>query len=242
LIRMRRRTTYAVSFILLGALIVGITLWRISKARCFQLVGDAICRIETATRIVALSFDDGPTPGGVVSVLKTLRDRKIKATFFLIGKHMARHPEQALRLKAEGHELGNHSFSHVRMIGHPSAFYDAEIQRTDALLRAAGETHPSLLRPPFGKRLMGFPLAVDRAGYRTIMWDVADDAEHVSDPAAYASAILRRVRPGSIILIHPMYRHSATARRALPLVLDGLFAQGYRIVTVSQLLDMGHRQ
>lgn len=214
-----------------------IALWQISKARCLQLVGEMVCRVETSERVVALSFDDGPTPDGVDAVLPPLRARGIKASFFVIGKEMTRFPGQAARLKADGHELGNHSFSHVRMIGHGAAFYDAEVRRTHGLLRAAGEAKPILLRPPFGKRLWGFPLAAERAGYRTIMWDVEDDAARHPEPADYARHILDQVRPGSIILMHTMYRHNSTARAALPLVLDGLAARGYRVVPVSALLQ-----
>ena len=220
------------------ALIAGIGAWRISKSRCYQLVGDLICRVETSEKIVALSFDDGPTPEGVATVLATLESRKIKATFFLIGGRMEKWPGQAKRLVAAGHELGNHSYSHTRMIGKWPSDYDNEIARTDRLIKAEGYAKPTLFRPPFGKRLIGLPMAVERAGYRMIMWDVEDNAEQYPDPKAYAADILARVKPGSIILIHPMYRHNQTARDALPLVLDGLTARGYRVVPVGELLAL----
>jgi peptidoglycan-N-acetylglucosamine deacetylase len=210
--------------------------WRISKARCFQLVGELVCRVETTEKIVALSFDDGPTPEGVDAVLKELEPRGIKATFFLIGNRMEKWPGQARRLVDAGHEVGNHSYTHSRMLGKLPSTYDSEIARTDRLLKAEGVTNPNLFRPPFGKRLIGLPLAVERAGYRTIMWDVEDQPEHFAQPRAFADDILRRVRPGSIILMHPMYRHNQTAKAALPLVLDGLRAKGYRIMPVGELL------
>ncbi len=218
------------------SLAIGLTGWRISKERCFQLVGDMVCRVETAEKIVALSFDDDPTPEGVDAVLATLEPRGIKATFFLIGNRMEKWPGQAKRLLAAGHELGNHSYTHTRMLGKWPSTYDGEVRKTDGLLKAEGAMKPVLFRPPFGKRLIGLPLAVRRAGYRTIMWDAGDDAENNPEPRAYAADILRKVRPGSIILMHPMYRHNQTARDALPMVLDGLKAKGYRVVTVSALL------
>jgi peptidoglycan/xylan/chitin deacetylase (PgdA/CDA1 family) len=153
----------------------------------------------------------------------------------LIGMHIERSPGQAERLVAAGHELGNHSFSHVRNIGRPRAFYAEEIARTNALLRAAGQ-EPEYFRPPFGRRLVGLPLEIERAGLHTLMWDVEDRPERFTNPRAYADDILARVRPGSIILIHPMYRANAPARAALPLVLEGLRQRGYRAVTVSELL------
>lgn len=198
-------------------------------------MGEVTCRVETSEKIVALSFDDGPTPEGVDAVLPELARRNIRATFFLIGDRMGKFPGQAERILAAGHELGNHSYSHVRMLGRSRAFYRDEIARTDRLLRAAG-AEPNLFRPPFGKRLIGLPLEVEAAGYRMVTWDVADDAAHHPDPHSYAADIVRRARPGSIILIHPMYRSNRVERAALPFVLDGLQRRGFRIVTVGELL------
>lgn len=209
--------------------------WQLSKARCFQLVGEVTCRVETEAKLVALTFDDGPTPEGVDAVLAELEPRGIHATFFLIGSRMEKFPGQAERLIAAGHELGNHTYSHQRNLGRSQDFYAEEIAKTGALLQRAG-SDTKLFRPPFGKRLIGLPLEVERAGYRTIMWDVEDQPEKFTQASAFAQDILARVRPGSIILIHPMYRHNQVARDALPIVLDGLEAQGYEVVTVSELL------
>ena len=209
--------------------------WQLSKARCLQLVGEVTCRVEAEAKLVALTFDDGPTPEGVDAVLAELGPRGIHATFFLIGNRMEKFPGQADRLIAAGHELGNHTYSHQRNLGRSQAFYATELAKTRALLRAAG-SDTQLFRPPFGKRLIGLPLEVERAGYRTIMWDVEDQPEKFMEPRAFAQDILARVRPGSIILIHPMYRHNQVARDALPIILDGLRSQGYAVVTVSELL------
>jgi peptidoglycan/xylan/chitin deacetylase (PgdA/CDA1 family) len=219
----------------IGLALSAAIVWQLSKARCLQLVGEVTCRIETPSKLVALTFDDGPTPEGVDAVLAELGPRGIHATFFLIGNRMEKFPGQAERLIAAGHELGNHTYSHQRNLGRSQEFYADEIAKAEALLKGAGSS-TRLFRPPFGKRLIGLPLEVDRAGYRTIMWDVEDQPEKFTEPRAFAQDILARVRPGSIILIHPMYRHNQTARDALPLVLDGLKAKGFEVVTVSELL------
>jgi peptidoglycan/xylan/chitin deacetylase (PgdA/CDA1 family) len=214
--------------------------WQLSKARCLQIVGELTCRVETSSKIVAITFDDGPTPEGVDAVLRELEPRGIKATFFLIGNRMERFPGQAERLVSAGHELGNHTYSHQRNLGRSQSFYAEEIAKTDRLLQRAG-SRTTLFRPPFGKRLIGLPLEVERAGYRTIMWDVEDQPEKYDQPQAYANDILARVRPGSIILIHPMYRHNQTAKDGLPIILDGLKAKGFEVVTVSELLKRTQR-
>lgn len=233
-----RRRWFWIAAALLIASGTGLFLWRASKAECWGLVGEVVCRVDIEQPVVALSFDDGPTPEGVEIALSELERHNLRATFFLIGDRMERWPGQAERLAAAGMELGNHSFSHKRMIGGSEALYDQEIARTEALLRAAGAPPSRLFRPPFGKRLIGLPRSVERAGLRLVMWDVADDVAHHPTPQAYANDIVSRARPGSIILIHPMYRTNAVERSALPLVLDGLARRGFRIVTVGELLHL----
>ncbi|RJY09094.1 polysaccharide deacetylase family protein [Aurantiacibacter aquimixticola] len=233
---MRKRTWWLAGLLAVAVLAVGTHM--MSKSRCFQLVGDVVCRVETDRRIVALSFDDGPTPEGTDAVLATLEEYGVTATFFLIGNRLERFPGQAERLTAAGHEIGNHSYSHQRNLFRSRDFYRSEVRDTDALLREAGIV-TDLFRPPFGKRLIGLPLEVDNAGYRTIMWDVEERPEDFDDPEEFAADIVSRVEPGSIILMHPMYRHNDVARAALPLVLQGLAARGYEIVTVGELLAHG---
>lgn len=138
------------------------------------------------------------------------------------------------RIVADGHEVGNHSLSHRRMVLHSSSFYDREIRQTDAILRAAGAPKPTLFRPPYGKKLFGLPLAVERNGYKMVMWDSGDPPDR--DPRVYADKVLAQVRPGSIIVIHPMFQSRETERKALPLILEGLKQRGLRSVTVSDLI------
>jgi peptidoglycan/xylan/chitin deacetylase (PgdA/CDA1 family) len=211
------------------------SLFQISRARCFSLTGEAICRVETNAPIVALSFDDGPAPEGIAWATSVLRPAHAHATFFLIGAEIPGREALVRQLLAEGHEVGNHSFSHVRMVLHSSSFYDDEIMRTDALLRGAGVSAPNLFRPPYGKKLIGLPAALARHDYRMILWDV-EDPPGATTPQDYANAVVREARPGSIILMHIMYSGNRVARDALPLVVRGLEARGLRIVTVGELL------
>lgn len=205
------------------------------NARCFALVGEAICHVDTGAPLVALSFDDGPSPVGVAAATAALRQAGAHATFFLIGSQVEQRPQLVREILAGGNEVGNHSYSHARMIARSAAFYDAEITRTDAALRQVGVAAPRLFRPPYGKKLIGLPQAVARHGYRMILWDIQDPLG-MSDPADYAARVIRQARPGSIILMHLMSSGNVTARAALPLVLRGLQARGFKIVTVGELL------
>lgn len=232
----RRRLTLA-AIVLAALLALLYALFEISRATCWQLVGTPVCQVATQEKLVALSFDDGPTPQGVDAVLPVLAAHDARATFFLIGNDLARNAGQARRLLTAGHELGNHSYTHGRMWGLFPGAYEDEIRRTDALLRAEGAT-PAFFRPPYGKRLTGLPIAVERTGYRTIMWSFEDPMTE-TDPRRYADTILAQVRPGAVVIMHVMYRGNQVARDALPLILEGLKARGYRAVTVGELLKHG---
>lgn len=212
----------------------GLALHQIGRARCFVLVGDITCRIETTKPMVALTFDDGPTEDGVALALSELAGKEARATFFLIGEQVAERPHLVRRIVAAGHEIANHSLTHQRMMGRSAAFYDAEIAGTHRRLIAAGAPAPGLFRPPYGKKLWGLPAAVGRNGYRMVMIDVEEPT--TDDPRAYADQIVRQARPGSILLMHLMYRGNRTARAALPLVIEGLQRRGFEIVGVAELM------
>jgi peptidoglycan/xylan/chitin deacetylase (PgdA/CDA1 family) len=216
----------------LGAAVL--VLHRISNARCFALSGQSICRVETQERLVALTFDDGPTEHGVSVALAGLDSSGGKGTFFLIGREASERPHLVRRIAQAGHEIANHSMSHRMLIGRPGSVYDYEIAAAHAKLVTAGAPSPTLFRPPYGKKLWGLPTALRRHGYRMVMIDVEEP--ETSDPRRYAEALINEAQPGSILLMHLMYRSNRTAREALPLVIDGLKARGFRLVTVSQLL------
>ncbi|MGH6615990.1 polysaccharide deacetylase family protein [Sphingomonas sp.] len=209
-----------------------------TRDKCAQWIGEVICRVEVEQRVVALSFDDGPTAVGVSEVLPVLARYNVHATFFLIGEDTARNPALVRRIQLAGHELGNHSYSHSIMIGGSAANYNAEIRRTDALLRQAG-ADPTLFRPPGGRRFIGLPLAVEHNGYRMITWSAVDEPWARITPSEYAAHMLAQVRPGAILLMHPMNEHFAASRAALPLILEGLKRRGYRVTTVSGLIRLG---
>jgi peptidoglycan/xylan/chitin deacetylase (PgdA/CDA1 family) len=231
----RRRIRWMLAAAALVA-VLPTTLLEVGNAGCFALTGEITCRVETKLPLVALSFDDGPTEEGVDATLAALRAAGVEATFFLIGSEAEQRPHLVRRLAAAGHEIGNHSYSHAAMIGRRSSFYDAEIARTAAVLRAAGAPPTRLFRPPYGKKLFGLPLAVRRQGHWMVTWDVEEPNDGRSDAASYAAHIVGRARPGSIILIHPMYAREHRARSAIPLVIRGLQQRGFRIVTVGELL------
>ena len=221
-----------------AALLAAAVAWRVSKSRTWQIAGELVARVDTGERRVALTFDDGPSPERVDEVLGVLAARKIHATFFVVGARVEEDPESLRRIVLAGHEAGNHSFSHRRMLFHGWDFVGSELTRTDALIRAAGFEGEIRFRPPFGKKLVVLPVWLARHHRVTVMWDVEAeaDASRGTDAASIRDYVLANARPGSIILFHVWPASRAPERAALPEVLDGLQARGFEVGTVGELL------
>ncbi|HBG19501.1 MAG TPA: polysaccharide deacetylase [Desulfobulbaceae bacterium] len=213
-------------------------LLQLSNARTFQMFGRIISSVPTDDRVVALTFDDGPSAAHTEEVLSILREHKVKATFFVIGQEAAGNLQEAKRIVADGHEIGNHSFSHPRLIFKTSGSIRDEIERTDAVIRSAGFKDEIFFRPPYGKKLFILPWYLARTGRTTITWEVEPEShpEVASDAQKIADHVLERVRPGSIVLLHVMYKNREESRKALPIIIDRLREQRYKFLSVSELL------
>lgn len=224
----------AVLLLLLGCY----SLWQLSSARSFQVFGELVQRVDTTEKIIALTFDDGPSRAYTDEVLGLLAHYDVHATFFLTGKEMAANPEHTRRLLASGHQLANHSFSHPRMVLMSQTAIAKEIEQTDLLIRQAGYQGDIVFRPPYGKKLLGLPWYLKQQNRLTVMWDLEpeSDAALAKDAEAMAQYVIDNAKLGSIILLHVMYQSRQSSRDALPLIITGLQQQGYRFVTVNALL------
>ena len=213
--------------------------WTISRARTFQLFGHLVHRGPTSERVVALTFDDGPTPAGTDSILDILEAKGATATFFVTGSELQANPDLGRRIVAAGHELGNHSYSHPRFLLRSQSSIRFEIETTDSLIRAAGQTGPIHFRPPYGKKLVGLPWYLHRTSRTTVMWDIEPDSDTEIAPTSerITDHVLSRATPGSIILLHVMYPSRRESLRAVGGIIDGLREAGYSFVTVSDLLS-----
>jgi peptidoglycan/xylan/chitin deacetylase (PgdA/CDA1 family) len=178
---------------------------------------------------VALTFDDGPKADTTPALLEGLRQRKVHATFFLIGSQIAPNAALVRQMKAEGHQIGNHTWSHKKLQGASDAVVQTEINRTDRALRSLLGDGEYWVRPPYGllserqRRLFSVPL---------VRWSVDPKDWKRRNAEGDVAAVLRAVKPGDIILMHDSFHPSVTA--ALRIV-DALQQRGYRFVTVSQL-------
>ncbi|MBN6052198.1 polysaccharide deacetylase family protein [Nonomuraea sp. RK-328] len=233
-----RRRRLRVALAVAAALALAATgLYALVNSRTYQIAGELVPRVDTPEKVVALTFDDGPDEHAA-EVLAALAAEKAHATFYVVGSQVERFPKETAALLAAGHELGNHTYTHRRMVFVSPGTVKDEVERTDALIRAAGQKSEITFRPPTGKKLVTLPMYLAERERRTVMWDVEPDSGKTPTAQEIVAEVRAEVRPGSIVLLHPWYGSGANTRAAIRGVVSALRAEGYRFVRVSELLGM----
>ena len=185
---------------------------------------------------IAMTFDDGPSATLTPKLLDILAAHQIKATFFVIGENVAEHPEIVARAAREGHEIGNHSWSHPNFAKMSDDGVRSQLQRTNDAIKSATGSRPTLLRPPYGSITAREERWIhDQFGYQIILWDVDPYDWKRPGPSVVRNRILKETRPGSIVLSHDI--HPGTIE-AMPSTFDALEAKGFKFVTISELIRM----
>lgn len=176
---------------------------------------------------VYLTFDDGPEPEVTPGVLDTLAAYDAKATFFCLGHNAERHPELLARIHAEGHAVGHHTWDHADAWGTPSLTYFRSV------LKGAVQVGGALYRPPYGHLRPGHARVLSKR-FNVVMWGVmGNDFKPGRTGKACARRVLRRIRPGSIIVLHDNLKSAACVKSALPLILGGISEKGFRAVALA---------
>ncbi len=185
---------------------------------------------------IALTFDDGPHATNTPRLLDMLKQRKVKGTFFVVGRNVVEYPDIMKRIAAEGHELASHSWSHPQLTSMSESGVREELQKThDAIIQTTGVT-PKTMRPPYGAfTARQRAWAHDVWGYKCILWDVDPLDWKVRSADHVKSQILSKTVNGSIILTHDIHKSTIDA---MPETIDGLLAKGFKFVTVSELIAM----
>ncbi|MED3761766.1 polysaccharide deacetylase family protein [Peribacillus frigoritolerans] len=226
-------------FIGLGILVVSLLLlgtYKLMNSRTYQVFGGLTDNVETNEKVVALTFDDGPSKN-VNEILPLLAKYDVKATFFLIGNEIEKYPEEAGKIAEAGHQIGNHTYSHRRMVFKSPSYIKEEIEKTDKLIQNAGYEGAIDVRPPNGKKIIGLPYYLNKNDRETITWDLEPDSYYTtaSDKVKY---VKENIKPGSIILMHPMYDDTGKELQAIEGILRELTNEGYTFVTVNELQEM----
>lgn len=193
-------------------------------------------QVNITQSVVAMTFDDGPHPSLTPQLLDLLKERNIKCTFFVVGKNAKAYPQIIRRIIAEGHEIGNHTWTHRSLTSGSDEQIRKELQQSEDALFAAANYRPQVIRPPYGaintriKQLM-----FSEFGYSTIMWSVDPQDWRRPGSSVVTSRLLAGAHPGAIMLAHDIHPGTITA---MPAFFDQMLAKGYQFVTVSQLMNM----
>ncbi len=200
----------------------------------------AVVRVDTDQRVVALTFDDGPDPRWTPRVLQLLQQYHAHGTFFEVGQNVTAHPDLVHAVLDAGNEVGDHTWDHpdLELLRAPQV--DQEITLGADAITSAGAPSPKYFRPPKGFTDEAVGVLADANKYRTIFWDLCLErfVDHAPDMRDAVDDMLTRVRPGSIILAHDGGIPDRTkTMEALPMLLQGLEARGFKMVDVTQLLN-----
>ncbi|MBL7923095.1 MAG: polysaccharide deacetylase family protein [Bacteroidia bacterium] len=183
-------------------------------------------RIPGKEKVLYLTFDDGPVPEVSPEVLRILKHHQAKATFFCIGDNVRKYPGLYQQIRAEGHRVGNHTFSHLN---------SWKVSSTDYLRDTGRATHyieSSLFRPPYGKLTPPVLYALKKQ-FRIYMWDViSNDFDAELSPDQVLSNVLRYSREGSIVVFHDSIKAAPRLLPVLPAVLDHFSKLGYRFASL----------
>ncbi len=203
-------------------------------------VGKRIGSGGTKEKLVALTFDDGPDLTYTPQILDILKDKGVKATFFVVGNQIQKYPEMMQRIVKEGHALGNHTFSHPKLPNQTTAEVTEELLTTQEAISDTVGRRPDLFRPPYGMLTKADEQVLHDYGFRIVLWSV-DTLDYTGLAAENILEIVERdISPGGIVLQHNIDTNPHLLDgtvEALPQMIDKLRAQGYSFVTVQTLLD-----
>ncbi len=186
---------------------------------------------------IALTFDDGPHPTKTPQILDILNKYDIKATFFLIGKNIEYYPDIVKREINEGHEIGNHTYSHAQLDKLTKEAIEKEISDFENTLSCLCDYAPSIIRPPCGSFGNELKSAVEKINYKIVLWSI-DTRDWSHTPAdIITNNILSKAKSGDIILMHDYITGDSPTPAVLEVIIPNLIEAGYEFVTVSELIN-----
>lgn len=194
------------------------------------LFPERLWHISSARNGIFLTFDDGPIAALTPWVLDQLREHQAKATFFCIGDNIKKNPHILRRISGEGHAVGNHTNNHLNGWLTPTSHYlkNAEVAEQEILRIIPNYGDSKLFRPPYGKMTTQQVKALQKKGYKVVMWDILsfDYNKHVSEEECLQN-VIKNIKPGSVIVFHDSRKAEKNLRYALPKVLDHITKQGW---------------
>jgi peptidoglycan-N-acetylglucosamine deacetylase len=206
-----------------------------------------ITLVKTSQKVVALTFDDGPDPERTPAVLASLQKYNVHATFFVVGNRAEKYPELLQQVAAQGHEVANHSYSHnyAAFKSNKTDVFRDEIERTNTIIQNITSQTPTLFRSPGGYLSDNMVEFTKQNRITIAYWTWQQDSKDwkVGNSATYiANHIIKNIKPGQIILLHDGTENGLQTAQAVDILLAKLTSQGYRFVTMSELIKLGDKE
>lgn len=196
-------------------------------------------------KVIALTFDDGPHPTYTNQILDILKEYDVKATFFVLGKFAEAYPDIIIRQWQEGHEIGNHTYSHVDAKRVSKKVLYNEYKKTQEIIENLINHQPRLFRPPYGSFDSQALDIMEMHDSIIVLWSAHQDSKDWSNPDVeeIVNTTLSNIRNGDIILFHDyVYYDESSTVEALKEIIPELKSRGYRFVTISELLNLNQQQ
>lgn len=202
-----------------------------------RMFGPFVCRGSRERKCVALTFDDGPDARSTPALLDLLREAQLEVAFFCVGKRVTANPELAARIVREGHLLENHSYGHSNATNFFSTgrLQDELARAQDVIIEATGIT-PRRYRPPIGLSNPRVFRAARTLGLTVVGWTAGGLDTMLTEPERIVARISRRLKPGTIVLLHDGNIPADRLVRTVKLLLDRLRALGYEVVRLDRIL------
>ena len=239
----RLKSSLAGLLIVFAIILLAMAAFSLFGDQAIFLRGGTITRASTDRMLVALTFDDGPSSEWTPRVLDELKNMDVKATFFVLGAHVKSNPELARRIVREGHEIENHSYHHPLLIVHNVQDMRKEIEDCEAAVREVTGASTRYFRPPRGWLTADQRAAVNKMGYRVVLWSLNSKDWVTFDDKYILRHILRNVRPGDIILFHDGGgifgtdgRNRDETIKTIVRLVPKLRQRGFQFVTLAELL------
>ena len=209
-----------------------------------QVLGISTTSVQTDQKIIALTFVDGPSPQYTDCILKILKDKNIKATFFVVGENVDKYPEVLKRIHIQGHEIGNHSNSHKYINFMKFQELAKELMVAEEKIHYLTKIRPAIFRSPYGWHGSNLPKVTQLLKLKVIGWDVDSLDWKKPGEEEIIDNVVKNASKGSIVLMHDGSNEDKVPNRdqtlgALPQIIDELQEKGFSFVTVSELLENG---
>ncbi|ATW25139.1 polysaccharide deacetylase family protein [Candidatus Formimonas warabiya] len=241
IILLSKRTLIGVLVVLMTVGFVGGAFAHISRERGKHDFSGIVWAVDTPEKVISLTFDDGPDPEYTPMILDILEKNGIKGTFFTVGKQVEDFPEIAKMIVEKGNEIANHTYTHPRLNRLRMDQLNVELEKAHQAIVAQTHVAPTLFRPPGGFYNEAIVDLAKKKGYKVILWSWTQDTKDWANPGTnnIIKKVLKNAENGDIVIFHDCGGNRMQTIKALQPVIDGLKKDGFKMITVSELLKKG---